>query len=161
MDLRFGYVPGCIGRIVELHGAYYAREAGFGVAFETKVAADLAAFCQRRAAGSDALWLAEHEGRIHGSIAIDASQYPESGAHLRWFIVSDEVRGQGVGTDLLEAALGFCKEHNYRKVYLWTFAGLHAARHLYEKRGFRLSRTQRGTQWGKEVDEQLFLLGDD
>jgi len=31
--------------------------------------------------------------------------------------------------------------------------------HLYEKHGFALSRTQRGSQWGKEVNEQLFTLG--
>jgi hypothetical protein len=45
-------------------------------------------------------------------------------------------------------------------VYLWTFDGLHAARHLYEKHGFRLARTQRGSRWGQQVDEQLFTLGD-
>ena len=27
--------------------------------------------------------------------------------------------------------------------------------------GFRLSRSQRGSQWGKEVNEQLFMLGDE
>jgi hypothetical protein len=56
--------------------------------------------------------------------------------------------------------MAFCKAKAYRKVYLWTFNGLHAARHLYEKHGFKLSRTQRGSQWGTEVDEQLFTLGD-
>ena len=34
-----------------------------------------------------------------------------------------------------------------------------AARHLYEKHGFKLVRTQRGSQWGKEVNEQRFVLG--
>jgi hypothetical protein len=56
--------------------------------------------------------------------------------------------------------MAFCRAHGYRHVYLWPFDGWHAARHRHEKHGFRLSRTQRGTQWGKEVDEQVFTLAD-
>ena len=41
---------------------------------------------------------------------------------------------------------------------LWTFDRLHAARHVYENRGFALTRTQRGSQWGVEVNEQLLTL---
>jgi GNAT superfamily N-acetyltransferase len=160
MDLHLGYVPGCIGRVAEMHATYYARETGFGAPFEAKVAAELAEFCLRYEDGRDGLWLARDGSTIHGSVAIDGSRARESGAHLRWFIASDESRGKGVGSQLLVAALAFCKAQAYRKVYLWTFDELHAARHLYEKQGFKLSRTQRGSQWGKEVNEQLFTLGE-
>lgn len=46
----------------------------------------------------------------------------------------------------------------YKKVYLWTFQGLNTARHLYEKCGFKLVEEHEGTQWGKTVIEQKFLL---
>ena len=36
-----GYVPGSIGRMVELHGRYYARDWRFGRSFEGKVASEL------------------------------------------------------------------------------------------------------------------------
>lgn len=160
MQLRIGYLPGCIGRIVALHAAYYSRAVGFGAPFEAKVATELAAFCLEYEEGRDGLWLAADHDVVHGSVAIDGSHYEESGAHLRWFITSDDVRGTGVGGQLLDAAMAFCRARGYRKVYLWTFDELHAARHLYEKHGFTLSRTQRGTQWGKAVNEQLFTLGD-
>jgi GNAT superfamily N-acetyltransferase len=78
------------------------------------------------------------------------------GAHLRWFIISDERRGQGFGNALLTAGLDFCRQRRYERVYLWTFAGLDAARHLYEKHGFRLTEERRGQQWGTEVQEQRF-----
>ena len=39
---------------------------------------------------------------------------------------------------------------------MWTFEGLGAARHLYEKAGFRLVEEHKGTQWGSEVNEQRF-----
>lgn len=155
--IQRGYTAGCIGRIVGLHAAYYARHAGFGLSFESKVATELAAFCVGYREERDGLWLALREGEVQGAIAIDGSHAASHGAHLRWFIISDALRGQGAGTRLLNAALQFCDERRYAQVRLWTFDGLHAARHLYEKHGFGLVQTRRGAQWGKEVDEQLFV----
>jgi len=160
VNIHLGYRPGCIGRITEMHAAYYASAVGFGARFEAKVATELSAFLMDYVEGRDGLWLALDGDRIEGAIAIDGSHYPENGAHLRWFIASNATRGTGVGAMLLSAALAFCKSRSYRKVYLWTFDELHAARHLYEKHGFKLSRSQRGSQWGKEVNEQLFTLVD-
>ena len=156
--IREGYVPGCIGRIAELHASYYHRTAGFGLSFESKVARELADFCERYVAGRDGLWLALADGRVEGSIAIDGAHAARDGAHLRWFIVSDAVRGRGIGGGLLDSAMAFCRTRGYDRVYLWTFEGLDAARHLYEKAGFRLAQQQRGRQWGAEVNEQRFEL---
>jgi len=160
VNLHLGYLPGCIGRLVEMHATCYARTAGFGAAFETRVATELSEFCLRYEPARDGLWLATEGDAIHGAIAIDGSHAPETGAHLRWFIASDQRRGRGVGSRLLAAALAFCEARAYRRVYLWTFDELHAARHLYEKHGFRLARAQRGAQWGREVNEQLFTRED-
>jgi GNAT superfamily N-acetyltransferase len=154
--IREGYGPGCIGRIAELHASYYHRTAGFGLAFERKVALELADFCDRYVAGRDGLWLALGDGRIEGSIAIDGSHAARDGAHLRRFIVSDAARGRGVGGRLLDAAMAFCCARDYDRACLWTFEGLDAARHLYEKAGFGLVHPQRGRQWGTEVNEQRF-----
>jgi GNAT superfamily N-acetyltransferase len=82
----------------------------------------------------------------------------EEGAHLRWFITAPTARGCGLGNALLRNALDFCALRNYRRVYLWTFQGLDAARHLYEKFGFGLVHESRGSQWGTEVTEQRFEL---
>lgn len=158
VEIVGGYIPGAIGRIVELHGEFYARRAGFGLYFESKVACELCEFLQCRDEGRDGLWLAVRDGRVEGSIAIDGTRAGAEGAHLRWFIVSEPLRGCGIGQRLLEKALGFCRAKGYEKVYLWTFGGLDAARRLYEKCGFRLTRQQRGVQWGVEVDEQRFEL---
>jgi len=58
----------------------------------------------------------------------------------------------------MEEAISFCKGRDYRKIFLWTFEGLHPARHLYEKFGFKLIKQAEGTQWGKKVTEQKFEL---
>lgn len=155
VSIHRGYLPGCIGRITELHARFYAVHAGFGVYFESRVARELAAFCERYDAERDGLWLALRDDQVEGAVAIDGSHAATDGAHLRWFIVSDRLRGSGSGSRLLAQAMAFC-DGRYRKTYLWTFDGLSAARHLYEKHGFRLAQQQPGQQWGTEVLEQRF-----
>jgi len=157
-SIHKGYLPGAIGRIIELHGTYYHRHAGFGVYFESKVARGLADFCDSYDETRDGLWLAIANEAIEGSIAIDGSNSTTEGAHLRWFIASDIVRGIGAGNALLGSAINFCREKQYGLVYLDTFEGLQAARHLYEKFGFRLIHQETGIQWGCKVNEQRFEL---
>lgn len=153
-----GYIPGCIGRVAELHGIYYAKHWGFGAFFEAKVAEDLAQFINQYDASRDGLWTVCVSDRIEGAIAIDGTQSSSVGAHLRWFILSDILRGQGMGNQLVRTAIKFCQRKGYHRVYLWTFEGLHAARYLYEKMGFQLVEQHQGKQWGTEVNEQKFEL---
>jgi GNAT superfamily N-acetyltransferase len=124
---------------------YYHAHWGFSLFFEAKVATELAAFLGRYDEQHDGFWTASADGRIEGSITIDGSHAAVEGAHLRWFVMSDARRGQGVGNRLIDAAIGFCRSRGDTRVYLWTFEGLDAARHLYEKNGFRLAEQQRGT----------------
>lgn len=152
------HIPGCIGRITELHGAYYHQHAGFGAYFEGKVASELSEFLQRYDGNRDGIWLVLLDGKIEGSIIIDGLRAHEEGARLRWFILSDRLRGSGSGNALLAAAVNFCRAQSYERIYLWTFDGLDAARHLYEKYGFHLIKEHRGVQWGAEVKEQCFEL---
>lgn len=156
LEIANSYVPGAIGRITELHGTYYQQHADFGLYFESKVACELSEFLRRYDSARDGIWLALSHGRIEGSIVIDGVESDTEGAHLRWFIVSDSLRGNGVGNKLITIALDFCRMRKYKKIYLWTFEGLNAARHLYEKHGFRVTQQQRGNQWGSEVNEQRF-----
>ena len=158
VEVRSGYFPGAIGRVVELHGAYYHAHWGFGASFEAQVASGLAEFFGRYNQRRDGFWIATVAGRVEGSITIDGANAADDGAHLRWFIMSDALRGKGIGNRLIRAAVDFCRANGYPRVYLWTFEGLGAARHLYEKAGFALVQQRRGTQWGAEVTEQRFEL---
>lgn len=153
-----GYMPGAIGRIAELHATYYHEHWGFGLFFESRVATELSEFLRRLKEGRDGFWVAISAGKIVGSIAIDGVNSKSKGAHLRWFIVSQENQGQGIGKALLEEAIHFCRGAKFGRIYLWSFAGLDTARHLYEKFGFRLCEQFEGDQWGKLVTEQMYEL---
>ena len=152
-----GYSPALIGRIVEMHAAYYSRSAGFGAAFEAKVASDLAGFMTRLQEPTNQIWYAEAQGRIAASIAVDGDDLGDGLAHLRWFIVDDGLRGRGMGKSLLRKALAFCGEHDFQEIHLWTLKGLEAARRLYEDNGFVLVDEYHGDQWGTEIVEQKFV----
>lgn len=160
LKIKSGYIPGSIGRITELHGTYYHDHWDFGVYFEAKVAAELSEFLNRFDKDRDGIWFATLNGRVEGSIIIDGLNALDEGAHLRWFIISDDLRGIGAGRKLINAAVDFCRSKGYKLIYLWTFEGLNAARHLYEDAGFKLIKQQTGIQWGTEVNEQYFELRD-
>ena len=152
-----GYIPGTIGRIIELHGKYYAKHWGFGLFFEAKVATELSTFLKAYDSCRDGIWVVTRNDRVEGGVVIDGSHSFDQGAHLRWFILSDNLRGTGWGRRLITTAVNFCIEKKYPRIYLWTFEGLHAARHLYESAGFRLVQQHQGAQWGTEVNEQQFV----
>ncbi len=139
-DIRVtgGYVPGVIGRIAELHGTYYAEHWKLGLYFEASVATELAAFYRHFDPCHDGAWVAQAGGRIVGGIFILGGDANGEGARLRWFILDPAYQGRGAGSRLMQAAMDFCDQTGFRRVYLTTFAGLDTARHLYEKHGFRL-----------------------
>jgi GNAT superfamily N-acetyltransferase len=153
-----GYIPGAIGRIAELHGTYYYKHWGFHLFFESKVATELSEFLRRFNEAHDRFWVASVKEKIVGAIAIDGFNHDSQGAHLRWYIVAQEDQGHGIGKMLLEEAVEFCRKKKFNRVYLWTFAGLDAACHLYEKYGFKLCEQRGGNQWGRTVTEQKFEL---
>lgn len=157
IDVVRGYRSGLIARITAMHADYYARESGFGQRFESVVASGLAEFCNRLENPENAIWTARRDGDIIGSIAIDGEDLGSDSAHLRWFILDDSARGSGAGKRLLDAAMAFVDQRGFAQTHLWTFSGLHAARHLYETRGFELAEQQPGAQWGKQVLEQRFV----
>lgn len=155
--IESGYRPGVIGRAVEMQARSYARLAGFGRFFESKLAAEMAAFARRLEKPCNRLWAARRAGKTVGTIAIDGEDLAEGRAHLRWFIVEEGLRGGGIGWRLLAEAVAFCDGCGFREIELWTFRGLDAARRLYEAAGFALAEESPGQQWGKEVIEQRFV----
>lgn len=153
-----GYRPGALAAVLRLHIEYYAREWGFGLPFETKVAAEMAEFLRRMDPGRDLFLTAWTGDTLAGAIALDATQGGETGAHLRWFIVSDATRGTGLGGRLMERTIAFARETGQESIWLTTFAGLDAARALYERHGFRLVSQTDADQWSGGVREQLYRL---
>ena len=161
-----GYSPGVIGRIAQMHAVYYAREWGLGAFLEAKIARDCAGFIDRYDPDTDLLLLALSNEVIAGSIIVDLNDPASSdvdggdcGAHIRWFIVDDSIRGAGIGRQMMQRAVDHIDRLAAGKAWLTTFAGLDAARRLYEDFGFRLADERQDNTWGDPVHEQLYLRG--
>ena len=153
-----GYYPGVVGKITEIHATYYYENWGFDVSFETQVGRELSEFVRDFEENRDGFWVAKMDGEFAGAIAIDGRETDEKGARLRWFIVPPEFQGRGIGGTLIRRTVDFCREADFRKIYLWTFEGLDEARSLYEREGFRLTQEHDVYQWGQDIKEQKFEL---
>ncbi|MBU1275169.1 MAG: GNAT family N-acetyltransferase [Proteobacteria bacterium] len=151
-----GYYPGVIGEVTRLHATYYARHWGFDLSFEAQVSRELAEFLQRAEPARDLFLAARGPAGFAGSVALDSAF--EEGTRLRWFIVEPAWQGRGLGRELIARCLDFARSAGHRRVFLWTFAGLDAARNLYEEAGFTLAEEHRVNQWGNEITEQKFEL---
>mgnify|MGYP003126383523 CR=1 FL=1 len=134
-----GYRPGSIGATLALHIAYYGPQWGFGLPFEAALACEIGAFLTRFDATRD-LYLTAYDrsGTLLGTITVDGLDAAGDGARVRWFVVASRARGTGLGKRLMERAMRFVDDRGYARTFLTTFAGLDAARALYERHGFRL-----------------------
>ena len=157
VTINSGYTPTIIGRTVGMLHGYMNQHFYFGVKFESRIITDMIEFITRIDSPRNQTWHAKLGNQIVGSISIDGEDLGDGLAHLRWFTVSDEARGRGVGNSLLTEALNFCDQQAYREIHLWTVKGLNAARKLYLRHGFELAEEYKGDQWGSEVTEHRYV----
>ena len=76
-------------------------------------------------------------------------------AQLRLLLVSPKARGLGIGKRLVDECVTFARNVGYVKIVLETDSIAVAARHLYQKTGFRLVHTEPHQFFGREtVDER-------
>ena len=86
-------------------------------------------------------WVAENDaGEVVGMIGVQAHE--EDCGEIRRLRVRSDHRRRGIGSALVEAALGFCQEKGYLKIQLDTFVDREAAIRLFEKFRFRHSRSR-------------------
>ncbi len=156
-EIKTGYAPTIIARSVEIMHLHMHRYFGFGLRFESRIATDLAEFMSRIDNRCNATWRAQLDGNIVGAISIDGQDLGDGLAHLRWFGVSEGLRGGGIGAALLSRAMEFCDQQGFREIHLWTVKGLDAARKLYENHDFVLAEEYHGSQWGTRILEQRFV----
>ena len=102
------------------------------------------------------VWLVEREQSLSGAVALT-----DEGAgtgRVRWFVLSQELRGRGVGRSLLRELLAAARAAGMRRLELETFSALTAAAHLYRDAGFRIVGSRPTDQWGPPIIMQRYEL---
>jgi GNAT superfamily N-acetyltransferase len=142
-------VPGDFGWMVKRHAELYEQEYGWTEPFEGLCAQIIADYANKHDPRRERCWIAEMDGENVGCVflAKDSAKV----ARIRLLLVEPKARGLGLGERLVDECIRFARRAGYRKVTLWTHSVLAAARHIYEKAGFKLVRTDRHNSWGRPV----------
>ena len=148
--------PGDFGWVVKRHAELYAQEYGWLAPFEGLCAQIVADFVNKHDPKRERCWIAEIDGENVGCVFL-AKDSPTV-ARIRLLLVDPQARGLGLGARLVDECLHFARRAGYKKITLWTHSVLTAARHIYEKAGFKLMRTERHRSWGRPVVSEYWDL---
>jgi DNA-binding MarR family transcriptional regulator/GNAT superfamily N-acetyltransferase len=141
--------PGDLGWVVARHAELYAQEFGWGGDFEGLCARIVADFVGNYDPKHERCWIAKMDGRNVGSVFLVKDS--EEVGRLRLLLVDPVVRGRGLGTRLTDECIRFARMRGYLTITLWTHKVLTAARHIYERAGFRLTSSEQRRSFGRKV----------
>lgn len=149
-------LPGDMGWVVQQHGEVYWREYGWNSDFEALVAGIAADFIRKFQPEAEKCWIAELDGERVGAVFV--VRQSRTVARLRMLILSPQARGLGLGARLTDECIAFARARGYRKMVLWTNSCLTAARAIYTKRGFRLTKSEPYEGFGQQLVGETWEL---
>lgn len=149
---------GELGWLIHRQGLLYNQQFGWNGDFEALIARIYSEYHTAPDASPKALWIAERDGRVLGSVFAMPSDGVPGSAQLRMLYVEPEARGQGVGRMLVNQCVAFARDAGYRRMRLWTHSIQRAARSLYAAAGFRIVEEWDHESFGKELHAEIWEL---
>jgi ribosomal protein S18 acetylase RimI-like enzyme len=143
--------------IADLHDRVYSAEYGLDGRFRASVARGLEiAVRDGWPERSGAAWLVDGDDGLSGSLGL--TQLEPGVGQVRWFVLSPELRGRGLGRTLVGELVDEARAAGMRLVFLETFSALTAAAHIYRGVGFRVVHEERTDMWGPTITYQRYEL---
>ena len=148
--------PGDMGWVIQQHAEVYWREYGWDISFEGLVAGIVSDFVKKYQRDFERCWIAEVDGVRAGSAFVVRKS--KTAAQLRMLILTPQARGLGLGGRLCDECIAFARSKGYKKMVLWTNSGLQAARAIYSKRGFKLTKSEPYHGYGHDLVGETWEL---
>ena len=148
--------PGDLGWVVQRHGELYSIEYEWNADFERLVAGIVAEFAGAPTGPGRQCWIATLDGRRAGCVFLMPG---DAGVgRLRLLLVEPWARGHGLGAQLVATCVQGARAAGYTMLTLWTNDVLVGARRLYERAGFRLTKSERHHSFGHALVGQTWEL---
>lgn len=91
-------------------------------------------------------FIVEENGKIKGAAGVAPLEGEnEAVCELQKMYFMQEVRGCGIGAQMMDVCLSFARENNFTSCYLETLPSMKAAQKLYIKTGFKEIEYRMGT----------------
>jgi len=142
--------------IVDAHWRTYTEEYQYDRSFIEFFTNPILPYYKNLDLGKENMWILEIDGKPKGTISI--MKIDENTAQLRWFLIEPEARNSGYGKKLIQQAIQFCKDNDYKTIFLWTNSILTTARKIYERNGFKLTKSRDRILSNREMKEEKFVL---
>ncbi|MBX7169411.1 MAG: helix-turn-helix domain-containing GNAT family N-acetyltransferase [Pyrinomonadaceae bacterium] len=140
---------GDFGWVVQANSSLLAQENGWNEQYEALVAQTVADYLNNFNPQKDCCWIAEKNGENVGAVFLVKKS--ETIAQLRLLFVEPKSRGLGIGKRLVHECTRFAKKVGFKKITLWTSDTFTTARSLFEKEGYKLIKTEKNNNFGKDL----------
>jgi DNA-binding MarR family transcriptional regulator/GNAT superfamily N-acetyltransferase len=140
---------GEFGLLVSRQAQLFASVHGWDHTFEAKLALQVAQFAQGHDARRENCWIAEQDGLIVGSALLAGEG--DRHAHVRMLYVEPDVRGLGIGTQLIGECTRFAKRAGFGMLSVESESSLDDARRLFLHSGFALSSAIPERRFGRDL----------
>lgn len=149
---------GELGWLIHRQAVLYNRQFGWNGEFESLIASIYHEYEIAPALPPKALWVAERDGELLGSVFVTPSAGRPATAQLRMLYVEPEARGSGIGTSLVGQCVAFSREAGYRTLRLWTQSVLESARRIYAAHGFEMVESAPHHSFGHDLTGEYWEL---
>jgi ribosomal protein S18 acetylase RimI-like enzyme len=148
-QLRSELRPGDLGAIGEQHARIYASEFGLDIEFERDCLVSLAKRAVRGWPRARAMVriVELRNGRLGGSVMV--TDEGPSRCELRFLALEPELRGVGLGAELLTQAMAHARSSGYEHTTPETMTDLTSAARLFRQHGFEITSIVSGQRWGR------------
>ncbi len=145
-----------INYVLSQHQVLYTEEYGLSPILGDYAEKGIRHFINNCNSKKECMLIPELNGCAVGSIMVIKAG--EDTANIKYLMLEPKLRGMGIGSRLVDAALDFCREKGYKHVSLDTISTLQSARNIFIKKGFKISHFRKSSILGEDTLQEFWDL---